>query len=259
MERRAASLGFLSTLSWNRSISYGSKSIVDNCSPGSSWTPTCSDWLLFLEWSLWCPDSISSWWVVWHGRREDMVPVSLPRRPQGSPFDLRSISVCPASLAVYPLKLLDRANRLDLSFRTSSPGWEHKWVSRSAVSITDEMNTSPVSVRLRFAAGISPLLSFRYFEQRRQKKDDAYRAAFNNLSECSLNFRISGSAPRCRPGCIVMSRSFPVCLVDENCISSTGWYWTVTSPWSSRVAPRSTKISTPLVRCRRGSSSEDQR
>lgn len=43
MERRAASLGFLSTLSWNRSISYGSKSIVDSCSPGSSWTPTCSD------------------------------------------------------------------------------------------------------------------------------------------------------------------------------------------------------------------------
>lgn len=30
-------------------------------------------------------------------------------------------------------------------------------------------------------------------------------AAFNNLSECSLNFRIKGRAPFCFPACIVAS------------------------------------------------------
>lgn len=38
----------------------------------------------------------------------------------------------------------------------------------------------------------------------------AYKAEFNNLSECSLNFRMRGSAPFCLPACIVMSFLFPV-------------------------------------------------
>ena len=35
-------------------------------------------------------------------------------------------------------------------------------------------------------------------------------ADFSKRSECSLNLRMSGSAPRCFPACIVTSFSFPV-------------------------------------------------
>lgn len=85
-------------------------------------------------------------------------------------------------------------------------------------------------------------------------KNHAHNAEFNNLSECSLNFRINGRAPFCLPACIVTSLSFPVCTNYQPRHSSR--YKWFTSPWSSNVAPRSTNMSTMSFRWRRGSSSD---
>ena len=43
-------------------------------------------------------------------------------------------------------------------------------------------------------------------------------ADLSKRSECSLNLRMSGSAPRCFPACIVTSFSFPVYSVGQESI-----------------------------------------
>jgi hypothetical protein len=48
---------------------------------------------------------------------------------------------------------------------------------------------------------VLPLIQYRHY---------THRAEFKSLSECSLNFRMSGKAPFCLPACIVTSFSFPV-------------------------------------------------
>lgn len=47
-------------------------------------------------------------------------------------------------------------------------------------------------------------------KQRVKGKTWTYKAEFNSRSECSLNLRIKGRAPFCRPACIVISFSLPV-------------------------------------------------
>jgi hypothetical protein len=81
-------------------------------------------------------------------------------------------------------------------------------------------------------------------------------ADLSKRSECSLNLRMSGSAPRCLPACIVTSFSFPVYdVVQESIHELNRKLERITSSWSTRVASRSMNMSTSSSRNFLGSSS----
>ena len=94
--------------------------------------------------------------------------------------------------------------------------------------------------------------------QWKDKVDQTHIADLSRRSECSLNLRISGSAPRCFPACIVISFSFPVYKIIVKLTHVWKGPWKVkfrTSSWSPRVASRSMNMSTSSSRGFLGSSS----
>lgn len=86
----------------------------------------------------------------------------------------------------------------------SSPGLYHRHfpdrASRQDRFVRIDRDQSPSFAVLRREVHLCDCLS-----STKRSKDQSYKAEFNNRSECSLNFRINGSAPFCRPACIVTS------------------------------------------------------
>ena len=87
----------------------------------------------------------------------------------------------------------------------------HKFKYELIIIAENTLTTSfRPSTRRRLLRDVSPLATGELRRNPRQEACRTYNAELSSLSECSLNLRMSGSAPRWRPACIVTSFSFPV-------------------------------------------------